>query len=125
MSSARVCRCVLCEPAADRDAWTDEDRPFVETVVRHGWVCTMIRAEDETPAWTFTTGLWHTFGSPELAMFGLLPDDMGSWLNRIGEEVRRGRELNVGERLDGVIDGFAVELRAVDESWFRPLFGWS
>ncbi|GAB3280094.1 hypothetical protein GCM10027589_06960 [Actinocorallia lasiicapitis] len=71
----------------------------------HGWSVVGVREE---PAWAFTVGLWHSFGVPELAMFGLPVTDLQFVLDEVA-----------GAR-DGALP---VERRTVDEDW-RGLFGW-
>ncbi len=119
----RECHCVIHEPSLDRDGWDDGDHRLVANVERHGWGVFGIGAEGGVPGWAFTAGIWHTFGHPELAMFGLLVPDMQAWLNKIGEEIRDGRALHPNELLDGVLIDFPVTFRSAHESWFRDLFG--
>ena len=73
------CRCVLCHD------YGDEIGPVTEqTIVQvreSGWQVMMIPADDDSPGWAFTIGLWHSHGLPELAMFGLDVYDMQVCLN--------------------------------------------
>ena len=116
---------MIHEPPADRDGWDEGDRKLVADVERHGWGVFGINAEDSMPGWAFTAGLWHTFGSPEIALFGLRVPDMQHWLNDIGEQIRSGRPPMPNERRDGVLPDFPVAFRPVHDSWYRELFGYA
>src|SRR5436305_461168 len=121
----RECHCVIHEPPTDRSRWDDGDRKLVADVEGHGWGVFGISAGDGLPGWAFTTGLWHTFGSPEVAMFGLLVPDMQVWLNRIGEQIRKGQAVEPDERRAGVLPKFPVTFRPVHDSWYRDFFGYA
>lgn len=121
----RECHCLLCVPpgAGDGRAADPYLQRAAEHVRMHGWSVCGVSDEDDLPGWVYTIGLWHTFGSPEVAMFGLRIHDMHGWVNQIGEQIRQGRALRLEEPRDGVIDGFSVVIRPVHESWYPELFG--
>ncbi|MGH2717803.1 MAG: DUF4262 domain-containing protein [Actinomycetota bacterium] len=119
------CHCVLHEPPSDRNLWDDGDRKLVADVERHGWGVLGIKADGSMPAWAFTAGLWHTFGSPEVAMFGLQVRDMQTWLNDIGEQIRQGRPLQPEEHREGILPNFPLVFRPAHDSWYRDLFGYA
>jgi hypothetical protein len=71
----------------------------------------------------YTVGVWHTFGEPELVMFGLAGDDMQIWLNACVELGRDKGWPAANAPFDGVLDGFETQLKDVHPSWYRALFG--
>ncbi|GLW98798.1 hypothetical protein Misp02_28850 [Microtetraspora sp. NBRC 16547] len=80
--------------------------------------------EDETgPGWAFTIGLHHSFGSPEVAMFGLDLDLMRACLNTLADAIAAGHPMLPGQERDDVLEGFPVVIKPVHESWYKPLFG--
>jgi hypothetical protein len=97
----------------------------VADVERHGWGVFGIKAVGGLPGWAFTAGLWHTFGSPEVAMFGLRVADMQVWLNDVGEQIRSGQTFDPDERRMGILPGFPVTFRPVHEGWYRDLLGYA
>lgn len=119
------CHCVIHEPPSDRSGWDEGDRKLVADVRRHGWGVLGIDAGDSLPGWAFTAGLWHAFGCPEVAMFGLRFPDMQAWLNDVGEQIRAGNRLRPNELRAGVLPNFSVTCRPVHDSWYRELFGWA
>jgi Domain of unknown function (DUF4262) len=56
-------------------------------------------------------------------MFGLHLRDIQSWLNRLGKQIHAGKPLMAGQRRDGVLEGYALEIRPVHNSWYPRLFG--
>jgi hypothetical protein len=121
----RECHCRICEQAPGDRAWDEGDRKLVADVQRHGWGVIGIQAEEWRPGWAFTVGLWHTFGVPELAMFGLQVRDMQTWLNEIGEQVRNGQAPMPNELREEILEGFPVTFRGAESSWYQRLFGWA
>jgi Domain of unknown function (DUF4262) len=78
--------------------------------------------DDDGPDFAFTLGLWHSFGSAEVALFGLDPDDMTRWLDVVGRQVEAGRIVSPDRREDDIIGGFPVFPRPVLASWHRRYF---
>ena len=121
---SHVCRCRLCEPGADAQ-FDDRETRALEIVRRHGWLVTNIDPADGLPGWSFTTGLTHSFGWPELVMTGLPSAALHGRINEVAEIARRGTPFVEGTRHEDVIDGYEVELRSADVRWNHALFGWS
>lgn len=124
----RECSCRICLPDTDSPAdQTGRHCPddTVETVREFGWTSLGIAASDGVPGWAFTIGLWHTLGSPEVAMFGLNNPDMQHWLNALAKQIKGGRPLTSEfEQRHGILPGdFPVETRPVHSSWYPGLFG--
>jgi len=92
----------------------------MDAVTRHGWSALWVSGSLD---FAYTVGLSHTFGAPELVMFGLGGEDMASWLNAAVELGRDKGWPPLNEPYDGVIDGFETQLREVHPSWYRALFG--
>jgi len=109
------CTCRICHP--------DENEigaATVDTVRRHGWVSLWVAGSID---FAYTVGLWHTFGEPEVVMFGLEGEGMQTWLNTCVELGRDKGWPAPDEPFHGVIDGFETQLRDVHPSWHRALFG--
>jgi hypothetical protein len=121
----RECHCRFCDlrlSALIPDLL--DPNPALEHVRRIGWSVVTIIKDDNRPEWAFSIGMWHTFGSPEIAMFGLRSPDMGIWINRVGRQVREGQPLIAdGGLRHGVLGNeFPVAVRSVHDSWHPLLF---
>jgi hypothetical protein len=121
MPDQPVCHCLLC---VDHEVELDEtDRSAMRTVQERGWAVIMIPEDTDGPGWAFTVGLWHTFRSPEVAMFGLRVDVMNNCLKTLANEIAAGRHLVADQERDDVIRNYSVAIKKVDTSWYRSLFG--
>ncbi|WP_076435288.1 DUF4262 domain-containing protein [Microbispora rosea] len=99
------------------------DRHTVEHVRSRGWSVTMIPEDDLGPGFAYTVGLWHTYRSPELAMFGLDVHFMHELLNRLGDGVATGKPVEAEQERYDLIARHPVVLKQVDLRWYREFFG--
>ena len=124
---ARECHCRLCEASSVAGETLDAgDLKLLADVGEHGWHVVLIPDDPVSRGWAFTVGVWHTLGSPELAVFGLDIEDAHSVLNVIGDAIRAGRQVVPDVEMDDVLqEGRLVTFRAVHESWYGPMFGYA
>jgi hypothetical protein len=113
----RVCNCKLC---LGSDEPTDR---IVELVTTHGHAVCGVLPEDGIPPWAYTSGLWHSYGSPEVAMFGLELRGVHYWTNKLAQQVKDGNPIVLDVERHGILDDYPVMLKAIHPSWFPMLFG--
>jgi hypothetical protein len=118
--SGRPCHCLLCDPV---EALTERQALVTAHVRTHGWHVTGVRAEQAAPGWAYSVGLWHSYRSPEVSVFGLPTQICLDIVNNVGDLVRDGAELRVNQRLGEVVDDYDLALRKVRGTWFEDLFG--
>ncbi|WP_345483334.1 DUF4262 domain-containing protein [Planotetraspora phitsanulokensis] len=99
------------------------DRRAVEHVQTRGWSVWMIPEDDVGPGFSYTVGLWHTYRSPELAMFGLDVHLMHELLNRLGDGIAAGEFVAAEQERRDLIERYPVVLKQVDMRWYREYFG--
>lgn len=123
----RECHCRIDEPIPGQEAtFDDSDRTVMANIAEHGWHIVQIPDEPQSTGWVFSVGMWHTLGSPDLAVFGMALNDAASLINQIGDRVRSGRSVGPDVVFDDLLDGDRpVTFRPVDASWDRPLFGYA
>lgn len=114
MSESR-CPCLICAEHPE-----GRDTAIVDTIREHGW--SALRIEGGI-GFAYTVGLWHTFRRPEIVMFGLGGENMQHWLNACVAHGRDHGWPEAGEPFEGVLEGFATQLRPVHDSWRDALFG--
>ncbi|GAA3011852.1 DUF4262 domain-containing protein [Actinokineospora diospyrosa] len=118
------CRCLVCHDYGDRDQLDDIDTNLVGHLDDPGWGVLAIPADDISAGWAFTVGLWHSYRSPEIAVFGLSVETSIAHLNVIGERVAAGLALAPGDQLPETLKGdYLVTLKPVDPSWHEDFFG--
>jgi Domain of unknown function (DUF4262) len=118
-----VCRCVLCHDCDDRGEADRVDLRICEDIGQHGWHVIMVPEDDLGPGFAYTIGLAHSYGAPELAMFGLDVRLMHRALNVLAQEAANGLALADGEEHAGVLELYPVILRRADQRWYRTFFG--
>lgn len=119
------CRCLICADYGDRDRLDAVDTKLVKDIGERGWGVMMIPGDEISRGWAFTVGLWHSYSSPEIAMFGLDVHDMTDCLNVLGDQVRDGRSLVADEETDLVLERHPVVLKTVADGWAEAFFGTS
>jgi Domain of unknown function (DUF4262) len=119
----RECHCLMCEGPAGGNYWDARDRQTAQFVRDYGWNVTGVAADEQTPGWAYSIGLWHTLGSPEVVVFGLSIEPMMGMVNIVGDQIRDGQALQPDQRRAGVIEGFEVIVRPVHPDWYGDFFG--
>ncbi|WP_030196372.1 DUF4262 domain-containing protein [Streptomyces sp. NRRL S-87] len=117
------CRCILCHDYGDRAEADRVEQTIISNVRRHGWHVVMVPEDEIGPGFAYTIGLAHTYGVPELGIFGLDVHEMHRMLNMIGDRAAAGTALEEGQHHEGVVDARRVMLRNVDLRWYRTFFG--
>ena len=82
-----------------------------------------VPADEATPGWAFTIGLFHRFGHPELIVFGLPLDVAHEVLNLTGEAIGSGKVYEDGSRHDDFLEGYSVVVRSARPRWIGPFLG--
>ena len=118
-----VCRCVLCHDYGDRNDADSVDLGIIEDIQQYGWSVIMVPEDDIGPGFAYTIGLAHSYGAPELAMFGLDVRLMHRALNNLAQEAANGTALADGQEHAEVLERYLVALRRADQRWHRTFFG--
>lgn len=103
----------------------DQDRKLLANVRDDGWHIVMIPEDAETPGWCFTVGLEHTFGHPELVVFGL-PLNTAHALLTIGcTAIRNGERFEPDVACPQFLAEFACVFRSVRRQWHGAFLGYA
>lgn len=123
----RECHCRICEPISGQESTFDDgDRTVMANIAKFGWHIVLIPDEPRTSGWVFSVGMWHTLGSPELAIFGMDHSDAAAAINDIGALVRGGRGIGPDAVFDDVLaEDRPLTFRPAHDSWYKPLFGYA
>jgi hypothetical protein len=103
----------------------DQDRAILAHIAEYGWSVIGIEEDDEGPSYSFSVGLTHTLGVPELFIMGQKPETAQGIINHAGELLRAGRRFSAGERTDDLLGGYPAVLVAVAERYYRAFFGYA
>jgi hypothetical protein len=93
-------------------------------IKKHRWLVFNIMGGSETePAFSYTVGLFETFGHPEVVISGLPNDVALAILNDIGSDVAKGL-VRVPEVLyDDILEGYPCMFKTVPSSMYDDYFG--
>lgn len=119
----------MADPTTDETQWPspedDGDRRLLEDVRTVGWHVIGIEADEEGPALAYTVGLQHSFGHPELVMFGLPIDTLFGALNALGDAIKDGGRFQAEEETDQALGGYLVLFETVAPAHYREYLGYA
>jgi Domain of unknown function (DUF4262) len=123
---------------APRSMLDDHERAVVQNVERHGFHIVVVQQSDEdaasqpewreVPDWTYSVGLYLTFGVPEVVVFSLPSETATTVLWDIARAARDGRTFASRQvHVDGLPSflGQRFSFEEVDDAWSESLFGWA
>ncbi len=104
----------------------DYDRAILGDIERVGWSVIQIGNEEDYPGppYSFSLGLYHTHGHPELILLGLGAAAAGQIINDVGDAVAAGLRIEPGR----VYDEFAsvpLAFVAVDPAHYKEYTGYA
>ena len=97
------------------------DELIAQDVERLGWSCLTIH--DIDPPFAYTVGLMHSFGHPELILFGR-PEDDGAILADLVAAIRAGSRIDEPKEYN-LLEGFPVATRRVHETQHEQHLGFA
>lgn len=101
------------------------DRDILDAVASRGFLVVSASPRTSGPNWAFSIGLFHSFGHPELLVFGLPVEAMQSILGNLGERIRDGAVFRDGFVSSEVLGGCDVTFRAVARRWYPFVLGFA
>ena len=110
---------------ADRSQLDDDERKIVEDVESVGWHVIAIEEDEEGPGFAYTIGLHHSFGHPEVIVFGLRTETLFQIVNTIGEAVKDGTKFEADHESGDVLNDYLVHFRAIDRRHYNEYLGYA
>jgi Domain of unknown function (DUF4262) len=101
------------------------DTKALADIASCGWHVIKIQEEAGTSGWAFSVGLYHSFGHPEVAIFGLPLSAMHAIINVVGERVASGEKFAGATVASGIVKRYDCAFRDVAKRWYRPFFGYA
>ena len=110
-----------------RDGLPPVDAKFLESIEEFGWhVMTVApRAGEDGDLWAYSTGLYYSYGHPEIILFNLGLDTLKPIINTIGAGVKNGKKFEAGSRYRDVFDKYECSFRNVDPKHYEEYVGFS
>ena len=107
------------------DCLDERDRKVIEDVARVGWHVINIAAERGRPGWSFSIGLFQTFGQPEVVVFGLRSELGYRVINGIGVAIKAGRRFAVDGEYPDILADVRCLFKPVQRRWYEPFLGYA
>lgn len=105
------------------------DRQLLHDVETHGWHIIHVGVpvgEDSTgPGWSYSVGLFRTFGHPEFIIMGIHPSVAQTIINDLGIRVKDGQRFRTGMCDPDVLEKYEVSLIAMRMDQYRAHLGYA
>lgn len=85
----------------------------------------MVEADDYSPAFVYTIGLFKNFKHPEIIIFGLSVDVMGHILNHLKDEIANGSKYDLDRLYSNILSGYDVQFLEVAKDNYQYYLGYA
>lgn len=92
-------------------------------IAEFGWHVVLVLEDEEGPPFAYSIGLQHSFGHPEIIMFGLRHESMHGIINWIGEMIKGGKRFCADSEYGDLLEGYQAAFMAVPEDSYEEYFG--
>ena len=108
---------------ASDDNLTDSEREILDAIETQGVHVEHVAGGDGGPGFSFTVGLWHTFGQPEVIVFGLEDHVAQDLLDEVADLADEGRKFLADSKHDGLLQHYPARFFAVPKSAYAEFLG--
>ena len=110
-----------------RDGLPPGDAEFLKIIDDYGWhVMTVApRVGEEGHLWAYSTGLYYTYGHPEVIVFNLDLQSLQRVVNTIGDRVKAGEKFEISKGYGEILEDRECQFRFVHESQYEEFIGFS
>ncbi len=101
------------------------EQRVIDDVQRHGWHIVCVDEDEDGPAFAYSIGLFHTLKHPEIILFGLPIETMGSSINALGQAISSGAKFADGHESDQVLEDYLCIFRTVPFEAYPEYLGFA
>ncbi len=98
---------------------TDYEQLVFDNIREHGWHCTSVGSGDGHPAFSYSIGLFQTYGHPEIVIFGLTSELANSVMWIVARAAERGAPLNLSKPCTGLLEDFSCHFVEVPKAAYE------
>jgi hypothetical protein len=102
----------------------DHDRKLLSDVENYGWHVLNIFSDESGPGYSFSVGLYHKFGHPEILVMGLSQPVAHQLINLAAGHIARGKEFQAREREEDLAQGFACSFVPILAEHYQEYLGY-
>ena len=99
------------------------DRKLLDDVATHGWHCVHILEDEDGPEYSFTVGLFHSFGHPELIIFGLSAKVAHQILEIMVDAAKAGTPIDLSKPTDELLNNYTCCFADVPHAQYHEHVG--
>ena len=106
----------------------DEDAEIAASIEQHGWHAIAVERDPDDEAsvgFTYTIGVAHTIGHPEIVICGLSSTTTYRALSDAIDDIRAGARFAVGRTYSQLFEGFEVAVRDVHQTQVAMHLGYA
>ena len=101
------------------------EQRVLDDIARFGWHLIQINADEAQPGFVYSIGMMETLGHPEIIMFGLARQLMGTVINDMGRQIRAGRNFAELGLFEDLLQGYACKIIPVHKRWHTRYLGYA
>ncbi len=83
------------------------EQKVIDDIASYGWHCVNIMEERDLPPYSFTIGLFHSYGHPELIIFGLKAETAHKILAIAADAAKTGAPIDLSQPTDALLNNYA------------------
>ena len=91
----------------------DYEQSIIDNIREYGWHCTSVGGDEDSPAFSYSIGLWESFGHPELVIFGLDTKLAHGMLSKVARAAEAGEPFEQGKSNDRLLENYSCIFLAV------------
>jgi hypothetical protein len=103
----------------------DPERKLLADVAEYGWHVVAVGGDDEGPPFGYTIGLYHSFGHPEVIIFGLDLRMMFEIITNLGDLIKSGSTFEHLAESSEILEGYLVTFRDVERRHYPDYLGFA
>ena len=100
------------------------EKKALADIEKYGLHVIHVLEDDSGPEFSYSVGLFESYGHPEIIIFGLRSELSLVLLNNMGHDIKSGKVFKAGEFDDGVLDGFLCYFGKVPKKQYIDYVGW-
>lgn len=107
----------------------ESDRQLLHDVKTHGWhvihVGVSVGEDSIGSGWSYSIGLFRTFGHPEFIIVGIPPSTAEAIINDLGTRVKNGARFRTGMGDPDVLENYEVRFISMRMDQYRTHLGYA
>ena len=102
----------------------ESEQRVIDDIATHGWHCVHIMGEPSHPQYSFTIGLYETYGYPELIVCGLSSDVAHEIFSIMARAASQGKPIDLSAPTDELLEDYSCCFAEVPLAQYREYVGY-